>query len=87
MSGKEFPRAVKDAALERADGRCEICQFAPVEVFHHRWRRVGPDCNTLPNCVAACQKCHSFIHENVWWAFERGWLTHAPPVNMGLKAP
>lgn len=85
MSGKEFPRTVKDEALERCEGRCEVCRFAPVQVYHHRWRRKGEDANTLANCVACCHVCHTRIHDNIAWAMEQDWLAHAPPVNMGLK--
>jgi 5-methylcytosine-specific restriction enzyme A len=58
---REFPAKIKEAAYERAQGRCEECRagFAGrVPEYDHilpDWLRGEP---TLENCKVLCSKCH-----------------------------
>ena len=62
--------AVKNYALERANGKCECCgEKAPFEVdgkpflieHHIKWLERGGD-DTIYNTCGICPNCHSKIH-------------------------
>lgn len=58
---REFPKAVKLAALERAAGHCEECT-APLSTTKFHYDHVLPDTMggepTLENCAVLCTNCH-----------------------------
>ena len=59
---REFPKKVKVAAFQRADGRCEECT-APLAVGKFHYDHRIPDAlggkPTLENCTVLCLSCHS----------------------------
>ena len=62
MMRREFPKAVKLAAFQRANGRCEECSARlMVGAFHYDHR--VPDAlggePTLENCRVLCRACHA----------------------------
>lgn len=81
----------RQAALERAGRRCQVCNGAKFLQVHHRtYERVGCE---LPNDLTVlCDKCHGLFHENR--SLSRGKrpklarkvkvTTTAPVVEMGL---
>lgn len=57
---KEFSKATKLAAFERARGHCEVCGtkiITRAEYDHRIPCALGGD-NSLENCVCTCVKCH-----------------------------
>lgn len=58
---REFPKKVKVAAYERANGRCERCT-APLRAGAVQYDHVIPDAMggepTLANCECVCRTCH-----------------------------
>lgn len=54
----------RDAALERAKHRCQVCNSpADVEVHHRTYERVT---NELPeDLTVLCARCHGFFHDVV----------------------
>lgn len=65
MSRKEFPAAVKRAALARAAGYCEGCPHPPSKLHKGKYHfdHVIPDgltgVPTLDNCKVLCTVCHA----------------------------
>lgn len=63
MSRREFPKAIKVAAFERAGGRCERCTAkitaanGPPEYDHTMPDYLGGE-PTLENCTVLCRNCH-----------------------------
>lgn len=60
MSRREFSKAVKRAAFERAGGKCEDCGMPlmlVVEYDHATPDYMGGE-PTLENCVCLCRICH-----------------------------
>lgn len=61
MPRRNFPRAVKIAAFERAGGRCEKCS-AKLMVGGYHYDHVLPDglggMPCLDNCAVLCKACH-----------------------------
>ncbi len=61
---REFSKATKKAAWERADGLCDICKqdFADrtAEYHHHLEAALGGS-NELENCQVLCPPCHRYI--------------------------
>lgn len=65
--------------IERSQGSCERCDFAPVEQLHHRRPRGAggskrDDTNTPANAFAICEPCHRYIESNRSEALDKGWL-------------
>lgn len=68
----EFSDDVKGNVRKRAAFRCELCQNAPIEAFHHRKLRRHGD-NSEENCLGLCAKCHHLIHnDRINWAYRHG---------------
>lgn len=61
MARKEFPRKVKRAAIDRANGHCERCKAAlkpgEAEVDHILPDALGGE-PTLANAMVLCRVCH-----------------------------
>lgn len=61
MTRRNFPKAVKEAAYERADGKCEECgsRLAPGKFAYDHVLADGL-CGepTLENCAVVCTNCH-----------------------------
>jgi len=56
-------RQRRNAALVRAERRCEICPNPASQVHHLTYARVGCE---LPNdLMALCSECHKFIHAHI----------------------
>lgn len=57
--------AAREAAARRDGGRCVRCG-KPVESFHHRQGRGGPDPHRLSGLISVCgdgvRGCHGWIH-------------------------
>jgi len=60
----EFSKETREAAWQRAGGKCEICTQAfggrRPEYDHRRAAALGGD-NSLQNCRVLCPKCHKEI--------------------------
>jgi 5-methylcytosine-specific restriction endonuclease McrA len=74
---KEFQDA-RAAVVVRAHGRCEIrvwdiCE-GRVHHIHHQLRRSQGGSNDLDNLLAACNSCHTYLHQNPTEAYAKGWL-------------
>lgn len=58
---KEFTKATKAQAYDRADGQCEKCK-APLRTGHIHYDHVIPTSlradNSLDNCNVLCTNCH-----------------------------
>lgn len=61
---RDYP-AAREAAAQRDGHRCVRCA-RPVESFHHRQGRGGPDPHRLSNVISVCgdgvRGCHGWIH-------------------------
>lgn len=61
MARREFPRSVKVAAFQRADGHCEGCSaFLYAGKYHYDHiiaDSIGGE-PTLDNCAVLCTACH-----------------------------
>lgn len=54
-------RAVREAALERAENRCALCNCpGPLEVHHRSYERVGAE--RPADVIALCAECHGRHH-------------------------
>lgn len=84
MTGPE--RAVRQAVLEAARGKCQRCGLATaLLVIHHRKpRRMGgtrdPQINDPVNLAVLCDyrpnSCHRWTESNPADAYATGWLVH-----------
>ena len=75
---KTMPFEVWIYVHERAEGACEamiprVCVGA-AQHFHHRKMRSQGGEHTVENGLRICHACHSFIHANPAWSYERGLL-------------
>lgn len=80
---KEFNR---DALIERAENRCEVCYggLGVMSVHHRRPRSVGGTnvawINQPPNLLVICgtgtSGCHGLIESYRSRSYEHGWLLH-----------
>jgi hypothetical protein len=53
-------RRRRNEAVQRASGKCEICDQSSTEVHHLNYQRVGAE---LPHdLLAVCRACHELIH-------------------------
>ena len=54
---------VREAALEHADYRCQLCgaQDRTLEVHHNNYERLG--CERPSDVIALCDPCHGYHHE------------------------
>ncbi len=62
MSRREFTRAIRAAAFQRAGGHCEKCTAKLYTGKFHYDHRIPDGLTgepTLPNCVVLCIACHS----------------------------
>lgn len=78
---KAMPPDVAEAVLARADGACEamipgVC-VGQVQHLHHRKMRSQGGGHTQENLIALCHRCHSHVHHNPAWSYERGLLIHS----------
>lgn len=75
--------ATRIALADRSSGWCEIthsgCTGKGTEV-HHRLMRSQGGGHEAENLALCCEPCHSFIHANPEWSYERGWLLHRETV-------
>lgn len=73
-----FSRQTKNDALRRSGGRCEmitpVCTGS-VERYHHVFMRSAGVNNTLGNCCACCEACHTYAHTHRREAREHGWIS------------
>lgn len=54
-------RSIRDAALERAEGRCQICNGdTNLDVHHRTYERRGSERNA--DVVVLCRQCHALFH-------------------------
>jgi 5-methylcytosine-specific restriction endonuclease McrA len=54
-------RQLRQAALDRADGRCEHCG-SPAHDAHHIVPRALGGADTMDNLEALCSECHQAMH-------------------------
>lgn len=58
---------------DRCQVRSSVCQGRARHAHHVLPRgRGGPD--TLENLISVCVPCHTFLHDNPVWSYERGVL-------------
>jgi 5-methylcytosine-specific restriction endonuclease McrA len=71
---REYAKAAKECLKNTP--KCAVClNRKPTEVHHRAPRSVRPDLISEPsNLLGVCSGCHSFIHRNPKWAYERGFL-------------
>lgn len=77
MSG--FSKQVRDTAIARSQGHCEICGVGAPEQLHHRRPRARggtrrPESNRAANALAICLRCHELAESRREFALDRGWL-------------
>ena len=63
-------RAMRDAVLARAKGRCEGCGIGALLEVHHRVKRSAGGQDEAQNGVALCRPCH----QRTDWPYEKGRL-------------
>jgi len=64
----EFDKKTREAAWQRAGGKCEICtaDFAGRRPdYHHRIAAALGGDNSLQNCRVICSKCHKEITDTM----------------------
>lgn len=79
MRAGAFTAATRALICERAGGRCERCQVAPVEAIHHRRPRGSGGSRRestalASNGVAICNACHNWAESHREEATRKGWL-------------
>ncbi len=55
-------RAVRQEAIDRAGGKCEMCRLAAVTEAHHLRYPAWGTFDTVDNLLAVCHECHCDIH-------------------------
>ena len=56
-------RKVRKAAIERADGHCQLCgETQRLEVHHNTYQRLGEEKPT--DVVCLCRECHVMFHKH-----------------------
>lgn len=75
---KAMPPAVANAVLDRAEGACEAmipgaCAWQAQHLHHRKMRSQGGG-HTEDNLIAVCSACHTYVHANPAWSYERGLL-------------
>lgn len=78
--GKSFTGKVRSLIEERSEGLCEamipgVCQFRANHVHHRKLRSQGGT-EEIDAGLHLCHQCHSYIHMNPAWSYERGLLIH-----------
>ena len=68
-----IPRAVREEVAARSGGRCERCSSELDVHLHHRLARSRGGQHTAENLVAACARCHCWIHDHPAEAVTEGW--------------
>jgi hypothetical protein len=58
----------------KANPICMICKAALATDLHHRRGRIGKLLFDSRWFMALCRNCHSYLHEHVAWAKEKGYL-------------
>ena len=63
LSKKDWDK-LREVALKRANGRCEICGYKTEELdVHEEWDfDVKKKTQTLKNIIAICSRCHGVKH-------------------------
>lgn len=70
-----FTPALKQEVRERDGFRCQACGATGVPLHvHHRKLRSQGGTEQMENLVSVCDECHRFIHDNVAWSKERGFI-------------
>lgn len=64
---------------------CQICDRQRAVLTHHIVRRSqlkknDPLLTDPSNLMLLCNACHMVVHNNTAWAYEHGYLRHAPAV-------
>lgn len=85
MAKKRMPEHVARAVIDRAEGKCEsmipgVCTFGAHHLHH---RKISGREHTVENLAHICTSCHSYVHANPAWSYERGYLVrmgHEPSV-------
>lgn len=76
--GKSFAGKTRELIEVRSEGLCEAmipgtCQFRAAHVHHRKLRSQGGG-EAVESGLNLCIACHSFIHANPAWSYERGLL-------------
>lgn len=75
--------ATREYVRRRSGGFCQVlalgCMGKGVHL-HHRLMRSQGGGHEAENLTLCCESCHSFIHANPEWSYERGWLLHRETV-------
>ncbi len=70
-------QATRARVMDRCGGLCEIgtynCEGRAIQL-HHVQRRSQGGGHDPSNLKGTCDACHSWLHNNVAFAKERGWL-------------
>lgn len=75
---------LRAAILDRSQSCCDLCRRHLREdqwQCHHRLRRSQGGQDSLFNLIALHTKCHAWVHNNVTWSLEHGFLvpSHRDP--------
>lgn len=77
----DIPSKARKAVKARSGGWCEAqiaaaaCSGRAHHMHHRRRRRFGD--HTPENLLHVCWRCHRWIHGNVTWSLDRGYLLGA----------
>lgn len=69
----EYSR-VRREYLEEKNGRCEICGGEATDIHHKSGR--GKNLCEKRTFMAVCRQCHTYLHQNVKWATEKGYIVY-----------
>jgi hypothetical protein len=67
----EYSR-VRREYLEEKNGRCEVCDREATDIHHKSGR--GRNTCEKGTFLAVCRQCHTYLHQNVKWATEKGYI-------------
>lgn len=71
---REALAAAREVVFARARYRCECCGGPAKEFSHRRTRAIrGEQQHDARNALAACSRCHAWMHAHPEQARERGW--------------
>lgn len=74
MSAEVYETVMSKRAKGRCEAACSPACSRSAGHWHHRKLRSGGGQHTVPNGLAVCAACHSWIHSNPAEAKEHGWI-------------
>lgn len=52
---------------------CEVCCRYRITMLHHKLGRIGSLLYNKDYFLAVCNECHTMVHNNPKWAYEKGY--------------